>query len=82
MKAKNKKPILREFSFYWLFHFGFHLFMAFVAFGAGLVVIFTEKAIVPGLALCGAAVFAFVNGINGFRELIGSKRRGKYLHEN
>lgn len=82
MKSRPKGPKLREFSWFWMFHFGFHLLMALAAFGAGLFILIMEGAILPGLALCGAATFAFVNGVNGFRELIGTKARGRYLRDN
>lgn len=82
MKAKYKGPKLREISLCWILHFGFHLIAAAVALAAGLFIIFGEGAILPGLVLCGTAIFAFINGVNGFRELIGTKKRGGYLRDN
>ncbi|MDD4599557.1 hypothetical protein SDC9_04074 [bioreactor metagenome] len=82
MKAQYQGPSLRGFSWFWLLHFSFHLIMAFVAFGAGLFIIGTEGEILPGIALWGAALFAFSNGIAGFRQLFASKKRKNYLNDN
>jgi hypothetical protein len=65
-----------------MLNFGFHLLMGAAALCAGLFIIVAEGEILPGMALCGAALFASVNGINGFHELISTKKRSGYLRDN
>lgn len=82
MKSRQSDPDLRRHPIYWMFHFGFHFIMSLAAFGAGLMLIFGDAQMAPGLALCGAALFALINGLGGFWELTGKLKKRKYLRED
>lgn len=82
MKFKKKASKIREFSWPWIAHFGIHLVMSIAALCSGLFIAIIEGEVLPGIALSLAAILAFVNGVNGFRELIGTKPRGSYLNDD
>ena len=58
---------------FWGLHFGVHLVIGIVAMVAGLVVV-AKGQVLNGLALCGAALFAVLNGWAGYKQLWKSKR--------
>ncbi|MCC5467495.1 hypothetical protein [Pelosinus baikalensis] len=59
---------------FWGLHFGVHLVIGIVAMVAGLVVV-AKGQVLNGLALCGAALFAVLNGWAGYKQLWKSKKR-------
>lgn len=59
---------------FWGLHFGVHLVIGIVAMAAGLVVV-AKGQVLNGLALCGAALFAVLNGWAGYKQLWKSKKR-------
>jgi hypothetical protein len=57
----------------WGLHFGLHLLVGIIGMGAGIVVV-VQGQILSGLALCGAALFAVLNGWAGYKALWKSKK--------
>lgn len=58
---------------FWGLHFGIHLVLGVLGMGAGIVVV-VQGEVLSGLALCGASLFALINGWAGVKELWESKK--------
>lgn len=81
MKSRQSGPDIHRHPWYWMFYFGIHFIASLAAMGVGFVLIFGEGETWAGLGLCGAALFALINGLGGFWELKGKIKRGGYLWE-
>jgi hypothetical protein len=73
MGGKSKEIYLWRYWPLWGLHFGVHLVIGILGLGAGIVVV-ARGEILNGLALCGAALFAVLNGWAGYKELWKSKK--------
>lgn len=74
MGGKNKEIHLWRYWPLWGLHFGVHLVIGILGLGAGIVVV-VQGELLNGLALCGASLFAILNGWAGYKELWKSKRK-------
>lgn len=68
----GKNILLWRYWPFWGLHFGVHLVLGVLGIGAGITVV-ARGELLNGLALCGAASFALLNGWAGYRELGKSK---------
>jgi len=80
MAKKSKEVNLGRYWPFWGLHFGFHMMIGLLASIAGLVVIFTQREILNGLALVGAGSFAIINSWQGFKELGNNAEQKLYIN--